>query len=62
MDPEHRFDPTRQPVPFKICTGLEPIALPLDRSSLGLPDPPCSAQGGPVSPQDLFDDGPTRIV
>jgi SagB-type dehydrogenase family enzyme len=33
----HAFDPARQPLLFKIYTGLEPIPLPLDTTSLGMP-------------------------
>lgn len=37
MDPGHVFDPKLQPLLFKIYTGLEPIPLPLDKSSQGVP-------------------------
>lgn len=37
MDPWHQFDPMQQPLLFKIYTGLEPVPLPLDKSSLGVP-------------------------
>ena len=32
MNPQHHYDPSRQPLPFKIYKDLPPIALPLDAS------------------------------
>ncbi len=37
MDPWHSYDPGNNPLLFKKYVGLEPIPLPLDKSSLGPP-------------------------
>ena len=37
LDPLHRFDPMRPPVPFKTYTELEPIPLPLEVADQGMP-------------------------
>ena len=37
MNPQHRYDPMRNPLPFKIYPDIEPIPLSLGDQSLDMP-------------------------
>ena len=53
MDPHHRFDPMRRPVPFKSYTELEPIPLPPAGSDLGVPALKAISAGVPPPGKDV---------
>lgn len=56
MDPRHAFDPTRQPLSFKIYTDLEPIPLPLDKAPLGVSALSAISADAPVEGMELVPD------
>jgi SagB-type dehydrogenase family enzyme len=59
MNPQHHFDPSRQPLLFKIYKDLPPISLPFDPAPIGVPALEAIAGEAPVGDGEPVLDLPT---